>query len=152
VNSESDNSKLTGLFAALLSGLLAGSTTAIIHAQSGHDTGLLFYIKPILIALSCYLLAAVVSRYISSRTYSFAEWPVVSVLGTVLFVCVRLVPAVVQGWFVPATLKPSLSTYVLTEISAAASVVGFLLLLTLPASAIAAYVVKLISVSMNPRS
>jgi len=99
--------------------------------------------------MACYLAVALLVRYVSSRKHNFPDWPLISVFGSILFVSVRLIPGIVRGWYVAATLKPSLFEYISTEISAAASVVLFLLVLTLPASAIVAYFGK--TLSMNER-
>ncbi|HEX8131423.1 MAG TPA: hypothetical protein VF527_20150 [Pyrinomonadaceae bacterium] len=63
----------------------------------------------------------------------------IAVAGSLLLVCIKLVPGVIGGWYDPYRLESSLYDYLAHELQAARSVVIVFSLVALPVSAITYY-------------
>jgi hypothetical protein len=134
---------LTDLAAAIAAGLSAGLVTAFISAQSERKVNSLAQTKLILLALVSYLVIALLLHWFWTGAFRRVapKCILICILGSLLFVTIRLTPGIIDGWNAPSLReKPPLSEYISTEISAALSVIIFLSIVTLPVAAIVTYI------------
>lgn len=132
--------------------LLAESTAALAAGLSAAALTLAFkllyqpvpigtYFRFILLGLVSYLLVALLLHKFWKGLLGrvIPKWLLIAILGSVVFVVLRLTPGVIGGWYDPLRLEHSFEEYITTEINAAASVVLFLCAIAIPTAGLVYY-------------
>jgi hypothetical protein len=132
------------LAAALIAAFSAALLTSLVNFFNQHQVNPLAYMRFMFLAAASYLLAAALLHVSWPTLFRRAvpNWIPISLIGSLLFVMVRLTPGIIRGWHDPLRLESSLSSYLLNEIDAAKSVVIVLIVMTLPLTALAYYLTR----------
>lgn len=129
------------LVCAFAASLCAGTFTFLIHLLKPREFNTLTYIQFMLMASVAYFAVALILHkfWKEGLRRMLPTWILISVFGSILFVIIRLLPAVIGGWSGPTVTEPSLTKYIATEVGAARNVMIFLSLITLPITALIYY-------------
>jgi hypothetical protein len=133
---------LAALAAAFASGLAAALLTLLVKLLDGQYVPIHTYVKYVLLAVASYsAVALLLHRLWPEKLRGLAPtWISTAFFGSILFVLIRLTPGIIGDWYDPVKLQSSLLNYILTEISAAKSVIVFLSLATIPISGVLYFV------------
>lgn len=136
----------TDLACAFAASLCAGTFTFLIHLLKPREFDILTCIRFMSAALAAYFAVALILHkfWNGGLRRMLPNWILISVFGSIFFVILRLLPAVVSGWSGPTITEPSLTKYIATEIDAARNVIVLLSLITLPITAAVYYADPLI--------
>ena len=129
------------LVCAIAASLCASALTFLIYLLKPHAFDILVYLKFTFTALASYCAVALIlsKLWVGGLRRLVPSWIPLSIFGSTVYVALRLLPALVSGWYEPSSTRPSLSRYVEVEIDAARSVIITLSLITLPVTAIIYY-------------
>ena len=135
------------LAAALAAALSAALLTSVVNLLNQHRVNPLAYLRFVFLATAAYsITACLIHLYWPTSCRRLApNWIPISIIGSLLFVIVRLTPGVIKGWYDPLRSEESLWPYILNEIDAAKSVVIVLSAITLALAALAYYVSRMLS-------
>lgn len=141
-NESPRNALLADLAAAFAAGLTGALMTLLVRFLDQQPVPVATYVKYAVLGVASYsAVALVLHRFWTGTLRRVAPaWLLTAFFGSILFVLIRLTPAVIKGWHDPLNLQPSLLDYAATEISAARSVVVFLSFVTIPVSGVVYFV------------
>jgi hypothetical protein len=125
---------LLDLMAALAASLIAALLTSLVNFQNQHSINIIAYTRFILLAVAAYSAIAIFLHQFWTGWLRriVPNWVLIAFFGSLLFVCVRLAPGIIKGWYNPLRSESSFLNYISTEIDAARSVVIVLSFVTLP--------------------
>lgn len=138
---------LLDLLTALAAGLAAALLTSLINFQNQQRVNILAYFRFILLAVAAYSAIALLLRRVWTGLLKriVPNWVLIAVLGSMLFVCVRLTPGIIKGWSDPLRMESTFLSYISTEIDAARSLIIILSFVTLPIAGAIYYSSKWVS-------
>ena len=122
----------TELAAAVSAGLAAAAVTLFFRLLR-QPVPIEVYVKYFVFGIASYALAAsVLHEFWTGWPSRIApKWLLMALLGSLIFLALRLSPGIIQGWLNPLESQP-LREYILTELTAASSVFMVLTLVTVP--------------------